>query len=345
LQFSFHRLLALSRQFDCQDDRDRIYGLLGLPMTDSEDIARKIVPNYERRVEEVYTQLAELFIDNAAASTQIGSLAVLSSVQRAHNLNGTLRRHYHPRTKRFYWNLPSWVPQWQFVLSQSLAPPESSPGFNASLGRGAMLRRANAVDRHDSSGRPSLVVRGVLVDTVAAVEFSEFKSFWRGEQPDSSSSCLFGHLDGSNMQESPAIQPEDRKNDDDDDDTETIPGLDAARAHLEHLAMTLTAGRNWYGLPVRDVDAHVADYAKCLVKNGLAWTLRDGAFGSHYNIAEFSEHGPTIPSGPMMFRYEPNSDSSEDEAWESWQKIWRQELQSFSAWRTPNPKPQPFQWA
>ncbi len=43
--------------------------------------------------------------------------------------------------------------------------------------------------------------------------------------------------------------------------------------------MTLTAGRNWYGVPVQDVSAHLADYARCLLKDGLVWSLADDAFG------------------------------------------------------------------
>lgn len=38
--------------------------------------------------------------------------------------------------------------------------------------------------------------------------------------------------------------------------------------------MTLTAGKNWYGLQVENKSAHLADYARCLLKEGLLWSLK-----------------------------------------------------------------------
>ncbi|PMD18643.1 hypothetical protein NA56DRAFT_241950 [Hyaloscypha hepaticicola] len=38
--------------------------------------------------------------------------------------------------------------------------------------------------------------------------------------------------------------------------------------------MTLTGGKNWYGLPVENPAAHLADYARCLLKEGLLWSLK-----------------------------------------------------------------------
>jgi hypothetical protein len=37
--------------------------------------------------------------------------------------------------------------------------------------------------------------------------------------------------------------------------------------------MTLTGVKNWYGLPVENSTAHLADYARCLLKDGLKWSL------------------------------------------------------------------------
>ncbi|RYO75501.1 hypothetical protein DL764_010384 [Monosporascus ibericus] len=37
----------------------------------------------------------------------------------------------------------------------------------------------------------------------------------------------------------------------------------------------MTGGKNWYGLPVEDVSAHISDYAQCLVSGFLVWTLTD----------------------------------------------------------------------
>ncbi|UKZ80153.1 hypothetical protein TrVFT333_007910 [Trichoderma virens FT-333] len=39
------------------------------------------------------------------------------------------------------------------------------------------------------------------------------------------------------------------------------------------LALTLTCGKNWDGAPVSDMEMHVADYARCLLRGGLLWSL------------------------------------------------------------------------
>lgn len=45
--------------------------------------------------------------------------------------------------------------------------------------------------------------------------------------------------------------------------------------------MTLTAGKTWYGLPVSDKPAHVADFARCVVgKYGMRWVLSARSFQS-----------------------------------------------------------------
>lgn len=55
------------------------------------------------------------------------------------------------------------------------------------------------------------------------------------------------------------------------------------KRELEKIALTLTAGQNWYGVPVQNVSAHLADYARCLVKDGLVWSLKNNAFSvRHY---------------------------------------------------------------
>ena len=63
--------------------------------------------------------------------------------------------------------------------------------------------------------------------------------------------------------------------------------------------MTLTAGRNWYGVPVQDVSAHLADYARCLLKDGLVWSLVDDAFGG----LRYSEPGQEESSEPATGDY------------------------------------------
>jgi hypothetical protein len=62
LQLSFCELLKYTRQFHCQDNRDRIFGLLGLPTTDS--IQRTIIPDYSKTVDEIYLLAANKIIQS-----------------------------------------------------------------------------------------------------------------------------------------------------------------------------------------------------------------------------------------------------------------------------------------
>ncbi|RYO75500.1 hypothetical protein DL764_010383 [Monosporascus ibericus] len=73
LQFTFHHLLQLTRHFHCQDDRDRVFGLLGLPTSDG--ASDGIIANYSKPVGEVYFQVACHILDCT------GSIALLSSAR------------------------------------------------------------------------------------------------------------------------------------------------------------------------------------------------------------------------------------------------------------------------
>ena len=62
LRFTFLQLLKLIRQFGCKDDRDRVFGLLGLSTTD--DVRQKIVPRYFKLTGQVYHKVARKIIDS-----------------------------------------------------------------------------------------------------------------------------------------------------------------------------------------------------------------------------------------------------------------------------------------
>lgn len=51
------------------------------------------------------------------------------------------------------------------------------------------------------------------------------------------------------------------------------------RCRLEKLAMTLTAGKGWYGTPVADRTHMLTDFANCLLTGRLWWALEPAAFG------------------------------------------------------------------
>ncbi|KAK0611705.1 heterokaryon incompatibility protein-domain-containing protein [Immersiella caudata] len=97
----FHQLLILTRSFDCQDDRDRIYGLIGLPFSRSSGVDGSpfIVPDYSKPAAEVYLEVVTKLIQESS------SLRFLSSVQRpSFRLNPEEHGKFNP-------DIPSWVPQ------------------------------------------------------------------------------------------------------------------------------------------------------------------------------------------------------------------------------------------
>ena len=169
LQYSLHQLLSLTRQFNCLDPRDRIYGLLGVATTD--DLTKNIVPDYKKSAAQLYVYITRQII---AASK---SLNVLSSVQRD-SRNGSMRSFYNPRATNFDHDAPSWAPQWHFVISRSLAPLTPEVEFNAS-GRRPMQLQEHA----QGEANNVLTVRGIVIGEARHVSWSNFSSFWRGEQP------------------------------------------------------------------------------------------------------------------------------------------------------------------
>jgi hypothetical protein len=193
-------MLTLTQRFDCQDDRDRIYGLIGLPTTDAERVANKIRPDYASEVGEVYTQLTELIIDASCDDHGAGgNLDILSSVQRAHNVNAWIKRYIRPRTEHFRWRLPSWVPQWQFLLTTSLSPFERDAAVDACGGRAMQRRKDDEMAESGETGPQkgySLTVRGVLLDIVAATESCSFQDFYRSAIPNRSYWRLQPDYDG-----------------------------------------------------------------------------------------------------------------------------------------------------
>ena len=118
IEVDFHDLLILTRAFDCEDDRDRIYGLLGLPFsqpgrtssTEAMDSEPFIMPDYSKTASQVYGVVAEKLI------IESGTVALLSSVQRP----GSTFTLQSPQ-KPFDRDAPSWVPQWNLSQTQSLA--------------------------------------------------------------------------------------------------------------------------------------------------------------------------------------------------------------------------------
>jgi hypothetical protein len=283
LCFSFHQLLRLTRQFKCKENRDKIFGLLAIPTTDS--IARKIVPDYKKTDAEIYRSVAWTLIEGSP------SLDVLSSVQHdterhepempdsSHpaietdlgrtQLNGP--RSYSP-------DLPSWVPQWHFVRTQALGLLEPDENFAASRGIGACIS--------SSTNLHTLKIAGNTVDSVATIreygpdDFEMHRLHPYGAASGELVPEIDEYLDFSDQ-----YQVVTGKN------VRKLPIRPTTKEDLQDIAIILTSGKTWLGLPVQDPKSHLAGFAKCLVEGLIRWTLNDNVFGG---VSEPHENKPRI---------------------------------------------------
>ncbi|KAK3367919.1 heterokaryon incompatibility protein-domain-containing protein [Podospora didyma] len=232
LRFSFCELLVLTRQFQCEDDRDKVFGLLGLTTTD--DVNASIVADYTRPLEEVYRAIISAML---RCSKQ--PLDFLSHVHHTPALRSQ-QQLIRPEVQQ----LPSWVPRWNIVGPQTLRPLEPSWRFAAGLKRPPQFR-----------GQPDrLAVWGVVLDKVHVMTLE-----WARGDFDS--------------------QRKTRQNNIDATLAELLSKHTHTRSELKKLAMTLVAGKSWYGTPVTDRSAALADLADCLLTGRFWWTLEEGAFG------------------------------------------------------------------
>jgi hypothetical protein len=113
LNLSFSRLLALTRQFEATDPRDRIFGLLGIPTTDSDPDSGEffMAADYSLSVLDIYRNLARKVL-------QLGeSSSLLTSVQHGEELDS---------------DWPSWIPRWDKVYTHALSPSDSAANHSTS---------------------------------------------------------------------------------------------------------------------------------------------------------------------------------------------------------------------
>ena len=248
----FHELLILTRGFDCQDDRDRIYGLLGLPFCrlSSADSSTFLIPDYSKTTAEVYRDAAEKILRES------GCPRLLSSVQR-------------PSPSAFDCgafdaDAPSWVPQWSFTETQSLSIFEQ---------KGHSTSPEYAVEIIQSPGPARLRLRAVDLTAVSEVStvgsLSDFCIPWWAVTKNKHLNVV-GFKDGRMVRY--PLEPTGEITDD-------MLSRNTTRKHLTEIAMTLTAGKDWNGGPVRDEAAHLGDFTRLLLDGGLLWCLADDAFG------------------------------------------------------------------
>ncbi|KAM6511880.1 hypothetical protein FALCPG4_016871 [Fusarium falciforme] len=245
LRFSFCELLTLTRQFGCQEKRDKIFGLLGLATTD--DVNSLITPDYTNPLGEVYRNVASLMLSSK------NPLAILSHVHHTEIFDHPGHAVYaydhgyssQASSARVTPYKDSWIPRWDVKGPQTLTPLDAHPDFAAGLSKPAQIRDGVQGDR--------LTVQGIIIDDVK-------HKVWMNSQ-------CFKQQQSLPWEQTPGLE-------------EILVRTSHTRHTLARLALTLTAGKSWYGTPITDRAGMLADFANCLVTGWLWWALEPDAFGS-----------------------------------------------------------------
>ncbi|KAG8159788.1 hypothetical protein KVR01_010425 [Diaporthe batatas] len=221
-------LLQLTRRFMASDCRDKIYGILGIPTTDSDPDAGEpfLQPDYTKTPSEVYIDCASAIIQR----TQ--SLRLLSLVQHW-NLRGRtadiLKRIEADAT---IVNVPSWVPRWHQHSTRIIGPyHEATNNFDAS----ASLSLDPGLKTEVRGSE--LVTYGARMTAVGSVS----RTF--------DSSMTLPH-------NAPQVAAEIWAGASDHLRASTTDPTEALYA----LSTLLTAGQDWYGRIVQDREQHFADF-------------------------------------------------------------------------------------
>ncbi|KAG8666677.1 hypothetical protein FPOAC2_11792 [Fusarium poae] len=139
LKFTFTQLLRVTRPFNCKDERDKIYGLIGIQTTDG--LNEKIIPDYSKGtgLEQIYQNVAWLLLRSESP------LSILSSA----------RMFLHEP------EYPSWVPRWGYQQPWTILPVHPHSQFQCALARPSAII--------GSDGTEKLVVEGVIVHRIKRV--------------------------------------------------------------------------------------------------------------------------------------------------------------------------------
>lgn len=227
-RLSFLQLLALTRPFIATDFRDKIYGILGIPTTDSDPDTDEpfLQPDYTKTLSEVYIECALAIIRKTR------SLRILSYVQ-----HGLLPRRISDISEKIKADdtliqVPSWVPRWHQYFARTLAPQElEMKTFKTSASISTdLVSRTN--------------VRGLELNTYGA-RIARVKSVSRIFD----SSMTLPHISPETTNEV------------------WIEAFDALKASITDptevlyaLSTLLTAGKDWFGGIIENREQHFADF-------------------------------------------------------------------------------------
>jgi len=282
---SFLELLAMTCQFEVSDCRDRVYGLLGLPTTDSDPCTGNLFvdPDYTLKLDEVYWNVATRVLKLN------GSLKILCSVQH----NGGISH-------------PSWMPWWEGVRTSMLAQFTGKAKLDASAGVPA--------DYELLEDEKKLRARGICLGTVMErfgpiprldmidVELN------RSKAPDTdtirySGLQTFFHADGEELSQDNTISATTTPK---SPPTHSLSNLLRDSESQKYLCFTLTAGRNWQGLLAYGSEQHMADFAAFLHESPetreFIPLLPSG------NASRFVEAMRNVTAGRRLFSIEPEGE-------------------------------------
>jgi hypothetical protein len=150
---SFFHLLVSTRIQSASDPRDKVYGILGLPTSDSDpETSPFIVPDYSLSKTEVYTEIAEKIL------IEHQEIDLLATVQ-------------HGPTLSTDW--PSWIPDWTSTITNYLCHPLR----NTSQDTQAVVNKPSCVTCNITSSDVSHIsVRGITISTVQSLLENAFSA-------------------------------------------------------------------------------------------------------------------------------------------------------------------------
>jgi hypothetical protein len=149
---SLLRVLRLIRAYDCEDPRDKIYAALGMAMDVDEN---DIIPDYEKPTSAVYRDIVDFYV----SKQDDHSLDILGYVWRS--ARGTAFEH------RPVSNIPSWVPDWTFVVS--MFPFEKYLDSDAYGQRENAYNATKMTSDHCYIDGAHLCLRGSILDHITRV--------------------------------------------------------------------------------------------------------------------------------------------------------------------------------
>lgn len=169
-------LVAVSTKCQATDQRDKVYGLLGLAsecFNDIQNTAEALRPNYDADVIDVYTRIGRFLIQSsnslAILTRSTGVSPAVDGTERKYSLDG----------------LPTWVPNWcdfdtpERELAKSLAwLDHTNPNKAPQLGFPKHYRASTGLQARilDTPTPGLLSLVGLKVDTILRAIYCEFDS-------------------------------------------------------------------------------------------------------------------------------------------------------------------------